>query len=133
MSHSESLTPPKHAPASVSLRHAVVTAVTLPQPQPKPTSRTGQVESTLSVWEAGPHTSAGVWECEPGEFTAVRDDCTEICQILSGSGSVHGDDGTSADLEPGSLLVLPLGWHGTWVIREKIRKTYVLVAGKVID
>jgi len=28
---------------------------------------------------------------------------------------------------PGSLLVLPQGWRGTWVVRETIRKTYVIV------
>jgi hypothetical protein len=117
-----------HRP-SVSLRHVAATTAALPDPQLKPTSRTGQQESTLSVWEQGPVTSSGIWECEPGEFTAVRDACTEVCQILSGSGTVEGDDGTSVDIEAGSLLVLPIGWSGTWIIHERIRKTYVLISG----
>jgi hypothetical protein len=117
----------------VSLRHVAAATVTLPQPQPKPTSRTGQVEASLGVWRSAAPTSTGIWECEPGEFTAVRDDCTEICQILSGSGTVRGDDGVSAELVPGSLLVLPLGWRGTWVVRETIRKTYVLIGGAATE
>lgn len=127
MSENEALASAKTGPEPVSLRHVMATTVALPQPQSKPTSRTGQMESTLSLWEAGPHTSTGVWECEPGEFSAVRDTCTEVCQILSGTATVHGDDGTSVRLAAGSLLVLPIGWRGTWVIHETIRKTYVLV------
>jgi uncharacterized cupin superfamily protein len=121
------------ATTPVSLRHIAADTVTLPEPQPKPTSRTGQVEASLSVWQSAAPTSTGIWECEPGEFTAVRDDYTEICQILSGSGTVRGDDGVSADLLPGSLLVLPVGWRGTWVVRETIRKTYVLIGGAATE
>jgi uncharacterized cupin superfamily protein len=127
VSRPEDPTSTKPNPMPSSLRHVNAAVVALPRPQPKPTSRTGQVESTLEVWGADSDIETGVWECEPGEFTAVRDDYAEICQILSGAGSVHGDDGVSADIGPGSLLVLPRGWRGTWVVREKIRKTYVLV------
>jgi uncharacterized cupin superfamily protein len=117
------------ATTPVSLRHVAADTAPLPAAQPKPTSRTGQVEAALSVWKSVAPTSTGIWECDPGEFTAARDDHTEICQILSGSGTVRGDDGVSAELGPGSLLVLPLGWRGTWVVRETIRKTYVLIGG----
>jgi len=129
VSHNEPLTGAKPVPEPVSLLHVAADTVELPQPQPKPTSRTGQFESTLGVWEAGPHTSAGVWECDPGEFTSVRDAFAEVCHIISGSATIRGDDGTSVDIAAGSLLVLPLGWRGTWVIHETIRKTYVLVGG----
>jgi uncharacterized protein len=115
------------ADPSVALRHVAADTAQLPPAQPKPTSRTGQHEATLSVWAAGPGTSAGVWECEPGEFTAERLDMAEVCQILAGRGTVTGEDGTSADVVPGSLLVLPPGWRGTWVVHETIRKTYVLI------
>jgi hypothetical protein len=130
MSQNEALSSAKTGPEPVSLRHVTATTVALPQPQSKPTSRTGQMETALSVWEAGPHTSTGVWECEPGEFSAVRDTCTEVCQILSGSATVRGDDGTSILVEAGSLLVLPIGWRGTWVVHAKIRKTYVFVGAQ---
>jgi uncharacterized cupin superfamily protein len=117
---------PAQEPA-VALRHLTADAVQLPAPAPKPTSRTGQSEASLSLWESGARTSAGVWECEPGEFTAVRDDVAEVCHILEGRGTVTGEDGTSAELAPGSLLVLPPGWRGTWVVHETIRKTFVLI------
>ncbi|MGV0808041.1 cupin domain-containing protein [Mycolicibacterium setense] len=98
----------------------------LPEPQPKPTSLSGQLESSVSVW-ADTVTDTGVWECGPGEFTADRSGATEVCHIISGSGRVVGEDGTAADIGPGSLLVLPRGWRGTWLIKETVRKTYVMV------
>lgn len=130
MSNNEPRADAKPIPEPVSLRHVAAGTVELPQAEPKPTSRTGQLESTLSVWEAGPDTSSGVWECGPGEFTASRDTFAEVCHIMSGSATVRGDDGTSASISAGSLLVLPLGWRGTWIIHETIRKTYVLVGGE---
>jgi uncharacterized cupin superfamily protein len=113
--------------SAVALRHHAAGAVQMPAPQPKPTSRTGQHEATLSLWESGARTSAGVWECEPGEFTAVREDFAEVCHILAGRATVTGEDGTSAELAPGSFLILPRGWRGTWVVHETIRKTYVMI------
>ncbi|MGV9799086.1 cupin domain-containing protein [Mycobacterium sp. NPDC003449] len=111
---------------NVNLRHVDATAVELPAPQPKPTSISGQLESSVDVW-ADDVAGSGVWECGPGEFTADRSGATEVCHIISGSGTVVGEDGTRAEIGPGSLLVLPRGWRGTWMVRETIRKTYVLV------
>lgn len=112
----------------LSLVHADAAGAALPEPQPKPTSLDGQVESTLSVWKpADGSAEAGVWECGPGRFTAVRDGFSEICQILAGRATVEGEDGVSADLEPGSVIALPSGWRGTWTVHETVRKTFVLV------
>jgi uncharacterized protein len=108
------------------LRHGDSRAVTMPESQPKPTSLTDQRESTLSVWSGGA-IDTGVWECGPGEFTADRSEATEVCHIVSGSGTVVGEDGVRAEIGPGSLLVLPRGWRGTWHVTETIRKTYVFV------
>ncbi|MDX1871136.1 cupin domain-containing protein [Mycolicibacterium sp. 120266] len=115
-------------PTAVRLHHVHATVTELPTPEPKPTSRSNQLESTLDVWSAGA-LSTGVWECGPGEFTADRSTNTEVCQIISGYGTVTGEDGAAADIGPGSLLVLPRGWRGTWVIRETIRKSFVIVDG----
>lgn len=98
----------------------------LGQPETKPTSLTGQREASADVWSDGA-THAGVWACEPGEFTADRSQSTEVCHIIAGSGTVVGEDGTAVEIGPGSLLVLPQGWRGTWHIRETVRKTYVIV------
>jgi uncharacterized cupin superfamily protein len=110
----------------VSLRHTRAPEIDLPAPKPKPTSITNQLESTMTLWDGGP-IAAGVWECGPGEFTADRSVTTEVCHIISGSGTVTGQDGVSAEVRAGSLLVLPRGWRGTWVVRETIRKSYVTV------
>ena len=119
----------QHVDADSHLRHANAMTAELPEPQAKPTSVTNQFESTLNVWSGGT-THAGVWECGPGEFTADRSADTEVCHILTGSGTVVGEDGTSADIGPGSLLVLPRGWRGTWRITETVRKTYVIVGSR---
>ncbi|MFI6595750.1 cupin domain-containing protein [Nonomuraea sp. NPDC050536] len=98
----------------------------LPPAQPKPTSLTGQRESTLELWTSG-GAEAGIWECEAGRFTAVRDGFHEICQILSGTATLTGEDGQVVELGPGSTVVLPDGWRGTWDVHTPMRKTYVTV------
>lgn len=98
----------------------------LPAAVAKPTSLTGQSESTLEVWSDGT-TEAGIWECEPGTFTAVRDGFHEVCQILSGRATLTAEDGQVTELGPGSTVVLPDGWKGTWVVHETMRKTYVTI------
>jgi uncharacterized cupin superfamily protein len=115
-------------PLGAHLRHDNAATAELPAPQPKPTSRSNQAEATLNVW-SGDSAHAGVWECGPGEFTADRSNETEVCHIIAGSGTVVGEDGVRADIGPGSLLVLPKGWRGTWFVTETIRKTYVTVDG----
>ena len=97
--------------------------------QPKPTTLTkGQKEAALQLWVSDDgDTKIGVWECTPGEFTADRSTIAEYCHIISGSASIRNDDGTdSRDLGPGDLLILPLGWKGTWTIHKHVRKLYVL-------
>ncbi|WP_214414547.1 cupin domain-containing protein [Sphaerisporangium fuscum] len=100
----------------------------LPAAGPKPTSLTGQKESTLVLWGAARDgAEAGIWECGPGTFTAVRDGFHEICQILAGRATLRGEDGQVVELAPGSTVVLPDGWRGTWEVHETMRKTYVTV------
>jgi uncharacterized protein len=114
--------------ASPQLLHVLdAPAVRLGEPMPKATSPTRQHEALLQVHESDGAIDIGIWECEPGEFTATHDDDTEVCQILSGSATVTGDDGTSARVSAGSLLVLPVGWRGRWTVHETIRKTYVVL------
>lgn len=113
---------------AVPLRHVDATTEPLGDAVPKPTSRTGQREATAHVHGQDGDLEVGIWACEPGEFTADRSRATEVCQILSGSATVVGDDGTKAELSAGSLLVLPTGWRGTWTVHEAIRKTYVMLS-----
>ncbi|GLW96109.1 cupin domain-containing protein [Microtetraspora sp. NBRC 16547] len=115
---------------STALAHLVdAPQAELPAARPKPTSLTGQEESLLVLWAADRDgAEAGIWECEPGTFTAVRDGFHEICQILTGRATVRGEDGGVVELVPGSTVVLPDGWRGTWEVHETMRKTYVTVA-----
>lgn len=42
----------------------------------------------------------------------------EICQILAGRATLTGEDGQTVELAPGSTVVLPDGWRGTWDVHE---------------
>lgn len=97
-------------------------------PQPKPTSIEGdQKEAAKALWTSEDGAvEIGIWECTPGRFTARRDDNTEICHFVSGRVTIHGPEGTSRDVGPGEVLVLPIGWRGEWTIHETTRKFYAV-------
>lgn len=97
----------------------------LPARTPKPTSLTGQQESLLTVWTASDGKSTmGIWECEPGTFTAFRDGFDETAVIVSGRATVTAEDGLVEEVGPGSILATPNNWRGTWVVHETVRKIY---------
>ncbi|HXH79571.1 cupin domain-containing protein [Nocardioides sp.] len=77
----------------------------------------GRRASTL-----GGHT-IGLWEAGPGNDVDVESD--ELFLVLSGSGTVTFDDGSSVDLQPGVLVELHEGDRTTWVISERLRKLYL--------
>ena len=94
----------------------------------KPTSTTpGQQERSDTVWTAGQHVRTGYWECSPGTFTATRDGVHEICYVVAGRASLRDAEGTVSEVGPGSVLVLPAGWQGTWEVHEPIEKMFVLI------
>jgi uncharacterized cupin superfamily protein len=111
---------------STQLVHTDADVTGLPEAKPKPTSLNGQVESTHKLWENADGV-AGVWECSAGEFTTERIGFSEVCQILSGRATLVAQDGTKQELVPGSLVVLPDGWRGSWIVHETVRKTYVTI------
>ena len=85
----------------------------------------GQTEVSLRLW-AREGLKTGIWEVTPGEFKSTRPGYDEICQILSGSGTITEPDGSSFDIGPGTLFVTPAGGEGTWTIRETVRKMWVV-------
>lgn len=108
---------------------AVLSANTteLEVPIPKPTALTPDLtEAAKRLWGAD-KVEVGIWECSPGSFTAVRNGYSEICQLLSGSVLVETEGGDSTELAAGDTLVMPSGWRGTWHVRTKLRKVYVIV------
>lgn len=70
--------------------------------------------------------AVGVWECTPGSWSVTDRQDTETSVIVSGRARVTDADGTAHDLGPGDVLVLPLGWSGTWEILEPTRKVYIV-------
>jgi uncharacterized protein len=68
----------------------------------------------------------GVWACTPGGWAIVERADTETERILSGLARLTDVAGTSVDLGPGDVLVLPKGWSGRRDILEPVRKLYVL-------
>lgn len=102
-------------------------SLALPEGKPKPTSKTGQVESVLELWASTDGLiETGYWECNPGTFTATRDGYDEVAQIISGRATVTGADGMIVELVAGSTIVTPAGWSGTWEVHETMRKLYVI-------
>ncbi len=101
--------------------------VAVPPAVPKPNSIDGQMESVLMAWISPDEAiETGIWECSPGTFIVHRDGYDEIAQILSGSATITGEDGTVVELKVDSTIVTPEGWRGTWVVHEPIRKMFVI-------
>lgn len=93
---------------------------------PKATSSTpGQTEVSFRLWAREGH-KTGIWEVTPGVFKSTRPGYDEICQILSGKGTITEEDGSSFEIGPGTLFVTPAGWTGTWTIHETLRKMWVV-------
>lgn len=123
-----STTPDPTETTAVPLVHVTVPDLVLGTPAPKPQSTTGQHEAAAAVWTTPDgRTETGVWECDPGTFSAVRSGRSEVCQITAGRATVTGEDGVVAEVGPGSTLVLPDGWRGTWTVHETIRKLYLMI------
>ena len=114
--------------------HAVfndLAAIALVNFKDKPTSLTaGQQEASSILWtSADGHCKIGVWECQPGHFTADRTSAGEYCHIIKGRATVTRVDGeTQREIKAGDLLVLPQGWKGEWIIHEQMRKLFIIDA-----
>lgn len=110
-----------------TIHEADAASLTMPAGTLKPTSQNGQTESTLPLWKAPDgNVELGVWECNPGTFTARRDGYDEVAHIVFGTATVTSDAGDTCELGPGSVFVTPAGWSGTWTIHDTLRKTYIV-------
>lgn len=93
---------------------------------PKPGAFAGEpVESAITVHEDD-RMEIGVWECTPGSFPSVKDGISEVMQFVAGEATILGEDGALHEIGPGSLLVTPDGWRGTWHVRQTVRKAFVI-------
>lgn len=76
----------------------------------------------VELWVDGAK-SAGIWQCTPGpSYWAM--DTNEVIYLLSGRMTVTPDGGEASDVVTGDIAVFPVGWKGTWVIHETVRKVY---------
>ena len=66
-----------------------------------------------------------VWACDAGIYPRVKDKRGSFMYLLEGAGTIVDDDGTTHELTPDSVLILPFGWSGHWNITQTIRKVYV--------
>jgi hypothetical protein len=87
----------------------------------------GQTESSRTVWESAEGIRSGVWEVTPGSFRSTRPQYHEMCQIVSGSATIEEEDGTTFEVQAGSLFITPEGWTGRWTVHETLRKAWVVI------
>lgn len=78
----------------------------------------------VEMWVDGAR-SAGIWQRSPGP-SYWRQDENEVIYVLSGRMTVTPDGGEPLEVGAGDIAVFPLGWTGTWVIHETLRKVYVV-------
>lgn len=76
----------------------------------------------VTLWEDG-DASAGIWECSPGPsyWTLTTH---EVIHLVAGRMTVTPDGGQPVEMAAGDVAVFPLGWSGTWLIHETVRKVY---------
>ena len=70
--------------------------------------------------------SSGTWQVGPGNSRWDMPDEGEFIHVLSGRMTCTEDDGTVTEVGPGSTVVFPKGWAGTWDVHETLRKVYVI-------
>jgi hypothetical protein len=79
-------------------------------------------EST--IFESG-RLSTGFWEREPDSWEFVRD-YDEVALILEGEAEIVPRDGETLTVSAGDVLVTPRGSAGTWRVKEKVVKFWVI-------
>ena len=70
-------------------------------------------------------TSAGIWECTPGQFRRQVQE-GEIMHILAGSGTFPPGGQPPLQFRAGDTLAMPPNTQGVWHIHTAVRKLYVL-------
>jgi len=72
--------------------------------------------------------TTGLWERDPDTWSFERP-YDEVALILEGDADIVTDDGRTLTVGAGDVLVTPKGSAGTWVIRERIVKFWVIYDG----
>jgi hypothetical protein len=64
----------------------------------------------------------GIWEITPGVVADVEAD--EVFVVLSGRATIEFEGGTTLEVGPGDVAVLPEGAVTRWTVHETLRKVY---------
>lgn len=84
----------------------------------------GQLEAAITLFDVGPNT-LGLWRCTEGEFPSSRVDRDEVFLVLSGRATIVSSDGSRELVHAGSVVALPDGWAGKWIVESEIVKLYM--------
>ncbi|MBU2667216.1 DUF861 domain-containing protein [Actinoplanes bogorensis] len=83
-------------------------------------------EPTLSGGNAvvfdGPDGHCQVHDLPIGDQRVEADGQARFLFVMSGTGSVTGDDGTTRPLTDGDVIALPSGWSGTFTVTSPMRR-----------
>lgn len=69
----------------------------------------------------------GIWETDPGRSRWEFTDSGKVISVISGRMIVKEDGNEPIDIEPGDLVIFPVGWQGFWEVTEPLKKVYVIV------
>ena len=69
---------------------------------------------------------SGVWEAAPGLSRWEFLERGEVIHVLEGRMVVTEDGKEPVTVEAGNAAFFPIGWQGTWDIKERIRKFFVI-------
>jgi uncharacterized protein len=94
---------------------------------PIPTMIEGRSHTSGRLLHKGPEgrSECGLWVCTPGTWrcTVTRD---EFCHFLEGRCTYTADDGEVIEIGPDTSAFFREGWTGTCVVRETVKKVYMI-------
>ncbi len=94
------------------------------QPVPDEQVVSGRPRAGAAAIASPPGVEVGVWAHTVGISTDVEAD--EVFVVLSGRATVDFADGTTMEVGPGDVGILPPGAATRWTIHEDLRKVYVI-------
>jgi uncharacterized protein len=80
------------------------------------------LHESLPTGPGGRTVERGIWEITPGVVADVEAD--EVFVVLSGRATIEFEGGTTLEVGPGDVAVLPEGAVTRWTVHETLRKVY---------
>jgi uncharacterized protein len=67
-----------------------------------------------------------IWETYPGRLQGEFTDSGEVIYVISGRMTATEDGKDAQQVEPGDLVIFPVGWQGFWEVTDPLKKVYVI-------